>query len=115
MLNKTNRLTKRKEFSYIYKNAKSVSNKNIVLFYIPTKLKNPKIGISVSKKVGKAILRNKIKRQLREIIRKLLPSLNQKYNYVFVARENISELKYTEIESNVENALKKANLISTTI
>lgn len=115
MLKHVNRLTKRKEFAYIYKNAKSTFNKNLTLLYLPTKLKEPRIGISISKKVGKAHVRNKIKRQIREIVREMLPNLNQKFNYVFIVRPTMVNLTYLEIYNNVENVLKRANLISINI
>jgi ribonuclease P protein component len=69
MLNKKFRLTKRKEFGYIYKNGKKFNTVNLTLVTIPTKLSNARFGFVLSKKVGHAFQRNKIKRQLSEIVR----------------------------------------------
>ena len=110
MLKKENRLTKRKEFGYIYKNGKYVYNNYLTLMYVPTKLKNPRIGFSISKKTGKAWLRNKIKRQLRDVVRTLTESLNPSFNYVFVTKPEITTLNYNQIKDAVINVLNKAKL-----
>ena len=111
MLKKENRLTKRKEFGYIYKNGKYSYNNCLTLMYVSTKLKKPRIGFSISKKTGKAWLRNKVKRQLREIVRNLTDKLNPSYNYVFVTKPEIATLNYDQIKEEVINVLEKANLL----
>ena len=110
MLKKENRLTKRKEFGYIYKNGKYSYNNYLTLMYVPTKLKKPRIGFSISKKTGKAWLRNKVKRQLRDIVRNLTDNINSSYNYVFVTKPEITTLNYEQIKNAVVNVLEKANL-----
>ncbi len=108
MLKQVNRLTKRKEFGYIYKHGKYAYNKYLTLIYAPTKLKNPRVGFSVSKKTGKANVRNKIKRQLREIVRLNFGLLNPKYNYVFVTKPEIVDLNYEQIKSITLEVISKA-------
>lgn len=110
MLKKENRLTKRKEFGYIYKNGKYAFNSYLTLMYVPTKLKNPRIGFSISKKTGKAWLRNKIKRQLRDVVRTLTETLNPSFNYVFVTKPEITTLNYNQIKDAVIDVLNKAKL-----
>jgi ribonuclease P protein component len=112
MLKKQIRLRKRKEFNYIFKNGRSFATKTLVLTYLPTKLKNPKIGFSVSKKIGNAVIRNKVKRRLREAFKVYLPKINKKYNYIIVARKDIVNLSYAEIVKTLNYALKKTNLMS---
>ena len=86
MLQKENRLTKRKAFGYIYKNGEYKSSNNLTLMYTPTKLKTFKVGFSVSKKIGKAYIRNRIKRQLREAFKSYINVINNRYNYIVVAK-----------------------------
>ena len=113
MLVKENRLTKRKEFGYIYKKGRSVYSKHLMLVYVPTKLKNIRVGFSVSKKVGKAHTRNLIKRRLRAIIQDLLnQNLIKTNNYIFVAGSSITELTFEELKSQVMYVLKKDGLIN---
>ncbi|MBQ4558373.1 MAG: ribonuclease P protein component [Clostridia bacterium] len=109
MLSKQNRLKKRKEFGYIYKNGEAFHSKSVTLYAIDSKFKTLKIGFSVSKKVGKAYLRNKIKRQLRSIIREELSKLQDHKNYILVAKTAIAELGYDEIRRDVLYVLGKVN------
>lgn len=110
MLKKVNRLTKRKEFGYIYKHGKYSYNNYLTLIYVPTKLKKCRIGFSINKKTGKAHVRNKIKRQLRDIVRKIVDNLNQNYNYVFVTKPEIVNLNYEQIKNAVSDVIAKAKL-----
>ena len=109
MLKQNNRLTKRKEFGYVYKNGKYANNNYLTLIYVPSKYKNIKIGFSVSKKIGKAYVRNKIKRQLREIIRLNLNDLQESFNYIFVTKPEITTLTYAQIKDAVMDVLTRAN------
>ena len=52
MLSKQYRLKKKYQFNYVYRVGKTVSSKSIVLYYSPSRNKNVKVGISVSKKIG---------------------------------------------------------------
>lgn len=105
------RLKRGREFAYAYKRGKSVACRNLVLVYVRTGSGTLKAGFSVSKKVGKSVVRNKVKRRLREAFSKLLPLLRQDYNYVFIARKGIAEDDYKSIAGSVEYLLRKANLL----
>ena len=112
MLQKENRLTKRKAFGYIYKNGKSKSGNNLIVIYTPTKLNACKVGFSVSKKLGKAFVRNRVKRLLREAFKELLPVVNNKYNYVVVAKPTITDKSFKEIKEELFYILNKCGMIS---
>ena len=111
MLKKENRLTKRKAFNYVYKNGKSKASENLIVNYIPTKLSVCKVGFSVSKKVGKAFERNRVKRLLREAIRSLLPMLNPKYNYIISAKPSITDKSFNKIREELFQNLNKCGMI----
>lgn len=111
MLKEVNRLTKRKEFGYIYKHGKYSFNSYLTLLYVPTKLENPRIGFSVSKKTGKAWKRNKIKRQLREIVKDLIEKINPHYNYIFVTKPEITTLSFNQIKDALIEVLTKAQMM----
>jgi len=103
MLKKEFRLTKRKEFGYIYKNGKRKSNKELQILYTPTWLSHPRFGFVLNKKVGKAVTRNRIKRQLSEITRLNLDAFHPKLNYVIVVNPDIIALDYNQIQQSVLN------------
>ena len=111
MLQKQFRLTKRKMFGYIYKNGVSKSGDNMVLLYTPAKAKSYKVGFSVSKKIGKAHTRNLIKRRLRESFKLIMPQVSPKFNYVIVAKPNITDKTFNEIHAEMLGLYKKSGMI----
>ena len=68
MIKRENRLKKNKHFNYIYKNGTSIKLGVLSLVYTKTKFKPFKVGFSVNNKIGKAVVRNKVKRRLKECI-----------------------------------------------
>ena len=102
------RLKKAQQFSYIYKKGKRVSTGLFTLFSVPSKFSNFKIGYSISKKVGKANKRNKLKRRLREIVR--CENLPKNYfNYVLMARPGAAELEFDELKKEIIRLFNKWN------
>ena len=111
-MKKENRLKKRKEFAYIFRKGESYNSKYLVLTFTPSKLDLFKVGFSCGKKVGKAVVRNKVKRRLKEAVYFYRNSIKPRYNYIFVAKSNASEASFEELKQNVEYLLKKANLFN---
>ena len=100
------RLKKNKQFSYIYKKGLRKSTKYLTLFKTESKFKCYKIGFSVSKKIGKANVRNKIKRRMKEIVR--INQFPKDYsNYVLMAKEGIQNLSFLEIEKEIKEIFNK--------
>lgn len=112
MLKRENRLTKNKHFNYIYKHGQSIKAGSVVLVYTKTKYKPFKVGFSVSNKIGKAVVRNKVKRQMRAIFASIINDVNKKYNYVFIAKENIVNMSFLNIKNDMIFAINKAGLFN---
>lgn len=69
-----------------------------------------RIGYTITKKTGNAVVRNKCKRRYREIFRKLAPKLAQKhFDYVILARKEILNCEFAQLESDVKFCLKGIN------
>ena len=111
MLSRVNRLRKRYQFNYIYKNGTHFSSSALVLYVTPSKTKSIKVGFAVTKKIGKAVQRNAVRRRLREIVQKQLPNLKQNYNIIVVAKEGITDFDFAYLESEFVGLVKKAELI----
>ncbi|HOB63765.1 MAG: ribonuclease P protein component [Clostridiales bacterium] len=105
-MNKALRLTNSASFNYIYRNGTALSSPILVLFYV--KAAGLKFGVSVSKKVGGSVARNKAKRRIREAIRKILPRLGGNYNYVISAREGIADASFDDILGALLSLFEKA-------
>ena len=111
MLPKQNRLKKRTEFQYSYKHGQTKNFKEFSLVCFKRKDKLLRIGFSVSKKVGKAVVRNKVKRQMRAVVNNNIKNINRGYNLIFVAHSTICELSFAQIKDKINKALKTCNLI----
>lgn len=112
MLPLKNRLKKRKEFAYIYKNGKKFNSKNLSIVCISSKKAECRVGFSVNNKIGKAVVRNKIKRQLREIVRKQLNNLRIHQNFVLIAHPTIVECDFLKISEEALMLFKKGNVLN---
>ncbi len=91
------RLKKNKQFSYIYKKGVRKSNKYLTLFKVSSKFTCYKIGYSISKKIGKANVRNKLKRRMKEIVKNENIAKNH-FNYVLRAREGVQNLSFEDLK-----------------
>jgi len=124
MLPRENRLKLDRDFKILFTEGKFVSGNlmNAQIWKInPEKypkrnysLEDLKIGFVVSKKLSKsAVIRNKIKRQMREIIRLILKKTKLKKGYflLILAKKEILEANYLEIEKSLEQLFKKVKLL----
>lgn len=68
-MKKERRIRKNEEFQLIIQEKRYKANESFVVYYKEKKEENNRIGISVGKKIGKAVIRNKIKRQMRSMLR----------------------------------------------
>jgi len=99
------RLTKNSSFNYIYKKGESKSSKSLTLTFI--KASNVKLGVSVSKKIGKSVVRSLVKRRIKESFRLFIPAITVKCNYVIIARQGVEERTFAEISKEIEGLLKR--------
>jgi len=109
-----NSLKNTRQFNHVYKRGKSIVNKHVVLYYLKNQENTNTVGFSVSKKVGNAVTRNRVKRLMKEVYRLNEPSLRKGYNFVFVARVRASKASYNEVEKAMKSCFKKGQLIKET-
>lgn len=106
-----NRLRKNQDFRVVYREGNSMANKLLILYIKKNNLDYNRAGFTVSKKIGKSVVRSKVKRQMREGYRLNQDKVLQGYDLVFVAREGCREATFSEIESAIIHLLKKKNLL----
>lgn len=107
---KEDRLRKNPEFRLVYRKGKSFSNALLVLYVFKNNKNLNRVGISVSKKVGKSVIRSRVKRLVSESYRLNKEGLKQGHDLVFVARSASKEKSYKEIEKSVKDLLRKSGL-----
>jgi ribonuclease P protein component len=83
----------------------------LVLYAAPNDLPGTRVGITVSGRVGKAVVRNKIRRRIREAVRLLLPRLVPAYDLVFIARPASASADWPQLRQAVEDALARAGVL----
>ena len=112
MLKQKYRLKKKYQFNYVYRVGKSCHGKYSMIVFSPSKNQNVKIGISVSKKVGNSVKRNRARRLLREAVSPYLDSLKKNFNLIIVAKQAIDGKKLQDVRSDLTETFLKAELIS---
>ena len=85
-------------FRRLYRNGNQAANRYLVLYSRPNHLKENRVGITVGKKLGKAVTRNRVRRRLREIFRLNQSGLAQGYDMILVARTRAVGAEYRELE-----------------
>jgi ribonuclease P protein component len=105
------RLSRSAEFERVYRQGRSKANRFLVLYAFPREdgaehpAEGPRLGLSVSRKVGGAVERNRIKRVLREVFWSVAERLPGEADYVVVARPDVRELDEREGQAGVRTAL----------
>ena len=94
----------------MYKHALSVADKNFILLYCASNNKQSKVGFSVSKKYGKAVHRNRIRRQLKAAVSTIMPNAKDGFNAVLIPRRH-EAYHFEEISASVNGLFEKAGLM----
>jgi ribonuclease P protein component len=104
------RLTRPQQYASVYDKGSSFSSDLLVIRVLPNGLPISRYGFSINKRVGNAVIRNRIKRRLREIMR--VTALVPSRDIVFIIRPSAAGTDYTGIKKEVERLLSRAGLIN---
>ena len=105
-MKKINRLLKNQDFKKVLDNKKSVANKEYVIYIRQNELNHVRIGIRVSSKIGKSVVRHKIKRQINEMLKDSI-DINSSNDRVIIVRNKYISNDYQENKKMIELLLSK--------
>ena len=98
-------LRKKRDFELVFKSGVVSRSRNLVLYARPNELGFHRLGLSVSKKIGKAVTRNRIKRLLREAVRRTVEEAPSNYDFVLVAKKPSAEGGLDDFVRDIKNFL----------
>ena len=108
-MKKINIVKENRDFSNIINNGKFVKDKNLIIYSLPNNLNKSRFGISVGTKIGKAHIRNNLKRKLRNIVDLNKNSYSNSKDYIIIVRKNCLDIEFNNIKESYDNLLNKIN------
>ena len=104
-------LTKRAQYQKVYNRGMARGDKVVMMKALANNLDLSRYGFSVNKPLGKAVVRNRIKRLLKEITRSI--PIKPGWDIVFIARSGAVEIDYYQLKQSIEKLLARADLLMT--
>lgn len=111
-MKKAYRVKKNSEFQEILESGKSFANRELVIYYKEKPSQNHfRIGISVGKKIGNAVTRNRIKRYIRESFIQLEEKVLKEVDIIIIARKPVVHMDSKKIKKSLVHLLRKQRLL----
>ena len=105
------RLRSTGDYQRVYRNGRRVPGRHFLLFCHRSPTGVSRVGLAVSRKVGSAVVRNRVKRRLREILRRLRGGFPTPVDLVVIAHPGAARLETAEMEREVRSLLQTARLL----
>lgn len=105
------RVRENSRFREVRRLGEAFSDRLLVMCALPNHLPYSRFGFSVSKRIGNAVTRNRIKRRLREAIRLRMDTIKPGWDLVFIARQPIRDADYHQMDAACSRLLDQAHLM----
>ena len=102
------RLKRKRDLLAVQRQGRYWSNQLLVVRALPNELESSRFGFVVRGRVGKAVVRNRVKRRLREIVRR--EPVDAGWDVVFIARVKIAQVPFPEVQTAVRELLRRSRL-----
>lgn len=106
---KADRLLKRKDFLRLSKTGSKYYNRHFLAIFFSGKTDKTRIGITVTKKIGRAVKRNRIKRYVREYYRVNKHTIKDHWDINIIVRKDVAGLTFSQVCSSLKNIFKHIN------
>ena len=104
-------ITSNRDYQRIYRRGRSMVSPGLVTYALKNKYNNLRIGITTSKKVGKAVRRNRSRRVIRAALSHMMVPADTSFDLIFVARTRTAYLKSYEVEAFMREHLRALGVI----
>jgi ribonuclease P protein component len=104
------RLAKRREFLRVYETGRKIFSRYAVLFFASNDLTHSRLGVTATKKLGKANVRNRLKRWTREVYRRQREPLSldaRRFDIVVNVKPNAADIEFREFSDDLFRALQR--------
>lgn len=108
---KKNRVKSKAGFQLVYTTGRSVVDSLAILYVLPLDAEGPKIGFAVGKKIGNAVVRNRVKRKMREVFRHRKDNLLTNVQLIWVARHRLAAADLKTYDRVFMRLAKRASLL----
>ncbi len=101
-------LKRSSEFSNLYKNGKRRGSFyfNLIIMNCNDRCEIIRLGYSINKKIGKAVVRNRLRRRVKEIFRELFKDHTGSLDILFIAKKQVTELGFAELKANLTEIMR---------
>ncbi|MGM0887278.1 MAG: ribonuclease P protein component [Bacillota bacterium] len=107
------RIKKEDEFQLVFKKGESSANRQFVVYVLEKPGQDHfRIGLSVSKKIGNAVVRNQIKRYIRQAFLELKEDIQEGKDYIVIARKPAAEMDFFQVKSSLIHVLKRSKSLN---
>lgn len=104
---KADRILKRREFLELSKFGRRIQNEHFIAYFSPGQYNRSRLGVTVTKKVGGAVTRNKLKRFVREFFRLNRYKLSGKWDINIIAKKEAAEISPEKVHHSLQNLLDR--------
>jgi len=108
---RSERLRKSSDFDRVYSSGKRFTSSTLTVIFDASPVGATRVGLSVGRRIGKAVVRNRVKRLLREAFRLNKHRVKKGYDIILVARKGVEELNFRQVEALVMDLFGRGGLV----